>query len=59
LAKQNSFSLQENLSTLTEAVANTEVTTAKKEFIEPEISTPVDVLEATTFFQAASSGATN
>ena len=60
MAKQNSFSLQENLSTLTEAVANTEVmTTAKKEFIEPEISTPVDVLEATTFFQAASSGATN
>ncbi|MCA1591838.1 MAG: hypothetical protein LC754_04125 [Acidobacteria bacterium] len=31
----------------------------KKEFVEPEISTPVDVLEATTFFQATSSGATN
>ena len=34
-------------------------TTPKKQFIEPEISMPVDVLEATTFFQVASSGATN
>ena len=25
-------------------------------FVEPEISAPVDVLEATTFFQAATSG---
>ncbi len=32
---------------------------AKKEFVEPEISQPVDVLEATTFFQALDSGATN
>ena len=31
----------------------------KKPFVEPAISIPVDVLEATTFFQAASSGATN
>jgi hypothetical protein len=31
----------------------------KKAFVEPAISVPVDVLEATTFFQAASSGATN
>jgi hypothetical protein len=31
----------------------------KKQFIEPEITTPVDVLEATTFFQTVSSGATN
>jgi hypothetical protein len=30
----------------------------KKEFIEPEISQPVDVLEATTFFQAIDSGPT-
>lgn len=28
-------------------------------FIEPDISAPVDVLEATTFFQAATSGGTN
>jgi hypothetical protein len=32
---------------------------SKKRFIEPEISVPVDVLEATTFFQAVTSGATN
>ena len=32
---------------------------AKKEFVEPEISEPVDVLEATTFFQGLDSGATN
>ena len=31
----------------------------KKLFVEPSISVPVDVLEATTFFQAATSGATN
>jgi hypothetical protein len=32
---------------------------AKKKFVVPEISVPVDVLEATTFFQLADSGATN
>jgi len=31
----------------------------KKAFVEPSISVPVDVLEATTFFQAATSGVTN
>ena len=31
----------------------------KKVFVEPTISVPVDVLEATTFFQAATSGVTN
>jgi hypothetical protein len=31
----------------------------KKAFVEPTISVPVDVLEATTFFQAATSGALN
>ena len=35
------------------------VESEKKSFIKPEISAPVDVLEATTFFQALSSGATN
>jgi hypothetical protein len=45
--------------------ANQEITRAdksvevKRKFIEPEISQPVDVLEATTFFQAVDSGATN
>ena len=31
----------------------------KKIFVVPEISVPVDVLEATTFFQLTDSGATN
>ena len=30
--------------------------TGKKLFVEPEISVPVDVLEATTFFQVVDSG---
>ena len=34
-------------------------TSGKKNFIAPEISVPVDVLEATTFFQVAASGGTN
>jgi len=29
---------------------------AKRKFIEPEISSPVDVLEATTFFQGTTIG---
>jgi hypothetical protein len=33
--------------------------TSKRKFCEPEISQPVDVLEATTFFQAVDSGPTN
>lgn len=32
---------------------------AKKKFVTPEISVPVDVLEATTFFQVAASGGVN
>lgn len=31
---------------------------AKKTFVEPTISSPVDVLEATTFFQTVDSGGT-
>ena len=31
----------------------------KRKYVEPELSQPVDVLEATTFFQAVDSGATN
>jgi len=60
LAKQTSFSLQENALTKTDVITNTEpVVTSKKQFIEPEVSTPVDILEATTFFQAVTSGQTN
>jgi hypothetical protein len=36
-----------------------EMKEGKKTFVEPAISVPVDVLEATTFFQISSSGATN
>lgn len=35
-----------------------EAANLKKPFVEPEVSFPVDVLEATTFFQVADSGAT-
>ena len=31
---------------------------ARKTFVQPTISSPVDVLEATTFFQAVDSGGT-
>jgi hypothetical protein len=33
--------------------------TSKKPFVEPEISVPVDVLEATTFQQPVASGSTS
>ena len=36
-----------------------EIKEGKKAFVEPAISVPVDVLEATTFFQAATSNVTN
>ncbi len=32
---------------------------ARRAFVEPEVSFPVDVLEATTFFQSTDSGPTN
>ncbi len=35
------------------------ISTSKKEFVEPKLSVPVDVLEATTFFQATDTGPTN
>lgn len=34
-------------------------TASRRAFVEPEVSFPVDVLEATTFFQFTESGATN
>ena len=40
------------------AKAETKKSRARKPFVEPAISHPVDVLEATTFFQAVDSGAT-
>jgi hypothetical protein len=35
-----------------------ETSQARKAFVEPAISSPIDVLEATTFFQAVESGGT-
>jgi hypothetical protein len=56
LAKQNEILNEENAGLKTEGL---EVSDRKKPFVEPAISVPVDVLEATTFFQASSSGVTN
>ena len=55
MAKQNEI-INEEIAGLHNEVSGGEI---KKAFVEPTISVPVDVLEATTFFQAATSGATN
>jgi hypothetical protein len=41
-----------------DAAPTSEQAAGKKEFVEPAVSFPVDVLEATTFFQLADSGST-
>jgi hypothetical protein len=46
------------LSQVEEYEGEGETADRKKPFVEPEVSSPVDVLEATTFFQAADSGST-
>jgi hypothetical protein len=56
LAKQNEIIKEEVAG---ESSVNGERSEIKKTFVEPAISVPVDVLEATTFFQAATSGVTN
>jgi len=58
LVKQNEILKEESAGLQTEGIGK-ELSERKKPFVEPAISVPVDVLEATTFFQAASSGATN
>ena len=55
MAKQNE-SINEEIAGLQSGKEGSEI---RKEFVEPAISVPVDVLEATTFFQATTSGATN
>ena len=42
-----------------ENVQPAEAAANRKAFVEPEVSFPIDVLEATTFFQLTDSGATN
>ncbi|HKG59650.1 MAG TPA: hypothetical protein VKB05_07730 [Pyrinomonadaceae bacterium] len=59
MAKQNEI-INEEIAGLQSGVGvSRESNESKKVFVEPAISVPVDVLEATTFFQAATSGATN
>ena len=57
MAKQNEIINEETAGVHSGSV--TGEVEGKKAFVEPAISVPVDVLEATTFFQAATSGATN
>jgi hypothetical protein len=59
LAKQTDFTSDENAGVQTGTSVRAEVTDRKKPFVEPAISVPVDVLEATTFFEATSSSVTN
>ena len=58
MAKQNEI-INEEGAGLHSGNGVSEGSEIKKVFVEPTISVPVDVLEATTFFQAATSGATN
>lgn len=41
-----------------DAAPQSELTANKKRFVEPEVSFPIDVLEATTFFVLTDSGNT-
>jgi hypothetical protein len=56
LAKQNEI-INEEVAGLHSG--SKECSERKRPFVEPTISVPVDVLEATTFFETASSGVTN
>jgi hypothetical protein len=58
LAKQNEIN-NEELTGLNNCNVKGENKEGKKVFVEPTISVPVDVLEATTFFQTATSGVVN
>jgi hypothetical protein len=59
LAKQNEIPNAEQPAKQAEKQMSGESAgSGKKLFVEPEISPPVDVLEATTFFQIVDSGGT-
>jgi len=47
------------LQTIDAELRATNRTGGKKPFVEPEVTVPVDVLEATTFQQAVATGQTN
>ena len=53
------FKPEETVGNLAENELTEQSMGTKKAFVEPEITVPVDVLEATTFFQSVTSGATN
>ena len=59
MAKQNEIINEEVAGLKNENSAAGGNSERKKVFVEPTISGPVDVLEATTFFQTATSGITN
>lgn len=59
MAKQNELINEEIAGLHSANGVSGERSEIKKAFVEPTISVPVDVLEATTFFQAATSGVTN
>jgi hypothetical protein len=59
LAKQNEIINEQIAGLHSGSGVSGECSESKKAFVEPAISVPVDVLEATTFFQAATSGVTN
>ena len=59
MAKQNEIINEEIAGLNSGNGVSGECSEIKKTFVEPTISMPVDVLEATTFFQAATSGVTN
>jgi hypothetical protein len=59
LSKQNEIINEEIAGLHNGNVVSGECGQIKKAFVEPTISVPVDVLEATTFFQSATSGVTN
>ena len=59
MSKQNEIINEESAGLHNRSGVTAEGSEIKKAFVEPAISVPVDVLEATTFFQAATSGATN
>ena len=59
MAKQNEIINEDIAGMHSEDGVSTERNEIKKAFVEPAISVPVDVLEATTFLIVSSSGGTN
>ena len=59
MAKQNEIMNEEVAGGPSGSVVAGDVSENKKPFVEPTISVPVDVLEATTFFQLSESGGSN